>query len=69
MPHIETQQGHIAIHNSLKVGEISVFWCSLRIKKINYNAGKLKDSDNQEKLAYQMIEDVELRYLTESNLL
>uniref|UniRef100_A0A5F8GF78 Uncharacterized protein n=1 Tax=Monodelphis domestica TaxID=13616 RepID=A0A5F8GF78_MONDO len=60
MPHIEAQQRAMAINTLLSMGQLDLlrsntgFLC--RIKE-SQNTGKMKGSDNQEKLVYQIIED------------
>ncbi|XP_053526910.1 DNA-directed RNA polymerase III subunit RPC6 isoform X1 [Artibeus jamaicensis] len=60
MPHIEAQQRAVAINRLLSMGQLDLLRSNTgllyRIKD-SQNAGKMKGSDNQEKLVYQIIED------------
>uniref|UniRef100_A0A8C3PCZ6 DNA-directed RNA polymerase III subunit RPC6 n=2 Tax=Emydidae TaxID=8476 RepID=A0A8C3PCZ6_CHRPI len=60
MPHMEPQQRAMAINRLLSVGQLDLLRSNTgllyRIKE-SQNAGKMKGSDNQEKLVYQIIED------------
>ncbi|XP_015266051.1 PREDICTED: DNA-directed RNA polymerase III subunit RPC6 isoform X3 [Gekko japonicus] len=60
MPHMEAQQRAMAINRLLSMGQLDLLRSSTgllyRIKE-SQNAGKMKGSDNQEKLVYQIIED------------
>uniref|UniRef100_A0A673VD65 DNA-directed RNA polymerase III subunit RPC6 n=1 Tax=Suricata suricatta TaxID=37032 RepID=A0A673VD65_SURSU len=60
MPHIEAQQRAVAINRLLSMGQSDLLRSNTgllyRIKD-SQNAGKMKGSDNQEKLVYQIIED------------
>uniref|UniRef100_A0A8C2LBU6 Polymerase (RNA) III (DNA directed) polypeptide F n=1 Tax=Cricetulus griseus TaxID=10029 RepID=A0A8C2LBU6_CRIGR len=60
MPHIEAQQRAVAINRLLSMGQLDLLRSNTgllyRIKETQ-NAGKMKGSDNQEKLVYQIIED------------
>ncbi|KAF7240492.1 DNA-directed RNA polymerase III subunit RPC6, partial [Varanus komodoensis] len=60
MPHMEAQQRAVAINRLLSMGQLDLLRSSTgllyRIKE-SQNAGKMKGSDNQEKLVYQIIED------------
>ncbi|KAM5309266.1 LOW QUALITY PROTEIN: DNA-directed RNA polymerase III subunit RPC6-like [Glossophaga mutica] len=60
MPHIEAQQWAVAIDRLLSMGQLDLLRSNTgllyRIKD-SQNAGKMKGSDNQEKLVYQIIED------------
>ncbi|RMB93649.1 hypothetical protein DUI87_29876 [Hirundo rustica rustica] len=60
MPHMEAQQRAVAINRLLSMGQLDLLRSSAgllyRIKD-SQNASKMKGSDNQEKLVYQIIED------------
>uniref|UniRef100_A0A2D4FPA0 Uncharacterized protein n=1 Tax=Micrurus corallinus TaxID=54390 RepID=A0A2D4FPA0_MICCO len=60
MPHMEAQQRAMAINRLLSMGQLDLLRSSggllYRIKE-SQNATKMKGSDNQEKLVYQIIED------------
>ncbi|XP_027696256.1 DNA-directed RNA polymerase III subunit RPC6 isoform X2 [Vombatus ursinus] len=60
MPHIEAQQRAMAINRLLSMGQLDLLRSNTgllyRIKE-SQNTGKMKGSDNQEKLVYQIIED------------
>uniref|UniRef100_A0A8C5RPF7 Uncharacterized protein n=1 Tax=Laticauda laticaudata TaxID=8630 RepID=A0A8C5RPF7_LATLA len=60
MPHMEAQQRAMAINRLLSMGQLDLLRSSggllYRIKE-SQNAIKMKGSDNQEKLVYQIIED------------
>ncbi|XP_039182101.1 DNA-directed RNA polymerase III subunit RPC6 isoform X2 [Crotalus tigris] len=60
MPHMEAQQRAMAINRLLSMGQLDLLRSSggllYRIKE-SQNAAKMKGSDNQEKLVYQIIED------------
>ncbi|XP_010632456.1 DNA-directed RNA polymerase III subunit RPC6 isoform X2 [Fukomys damarensis] len=60
MPQIEAQQRAVAINRLLSMGQLDLLRSNTgllyRIKD-SQNAGKMKGSDNQEKLVYQIIED------------
>ncbi|XP_053429281.1 DNA-directed RNA polymerase III subunit RPC6-like isoform X2 [Nycticebus coucang] len=60
MPHIEAQQRAVAIKRLLSMGQLDLLRSStgfLYRVKDSQNAGKMKGSDNQEKLVYQILED------------
>ncbi|KAK3509962.1 hypothetical protein QTP70_023798 [Hemibagrus guttatus] len=60
MPHVEAQQRAMAINRLLSVGQLDLLRNSnglLYRLKDNLSASKMKGSDNQEKLVYQIIED------------
>ncbi|NXP75160.1 RPC6 polymerase, partial [Ramphastos sulfuratus] len=60
MPHMEAQQRAVAINRLLSMGQLDLLRSNAgllyRIKE-SQNASKMKGSDNQEKLVYQIIED------------
>ncbi|XP_037261611.1 DNA-directed RNA polymerase III subunit RPC6 isoform X2 [Falco rusticolus] len=60
MPHMEAQQRAMAINRLLSMGQLDLLRSNAgllyRIKE-SQNASKMKGSDNQEKLVYQIIED------------
>ncbi|KAJ7409744.1 hypothetical protein WISP_112509 [Willisornis vidua] len=60
MPHMEAQQRAMAINRLLSMGQLDLLRSNAgllyRIKD-SQNASKMKGSDNQEKLVYQIIED------------
>ncbi|XP_066034154.1 DNA-directed RNA polymerase III subunit RPC6 isoform X3 [Chamaea fasciata] len=60
MPHMEAQQRAVAINRLLSMGQLDLLRSSAgllyRIKD-SQNVSKMKGSDNQEKLVYQIIED------------
>lgn len=51
MPNVELSEGDVAVQKPLTMDELDLFWSSVGIKKKSQN-GKLKGSDNQEKLAH-----------------
>ncbi|MCJ8747537.1 hypothetical protein PDJAM_G00154480 [Pangasius djambal] len=60
MPHVEAQQRAMAINRLLSVGQLDLLRNSnglLYRLKDTQSASKMKGSDNQEKLVYQIIED------------
>ncbi|XP_014342095.1 DNA-directed RNA polymerase III subunit RPC6 isoform X2 [Latimeria chalumnae] len=60
MPHVEPQQRAMAINRLLSMGQLDLLRSNAgllyRLKDAQ-SAGKMKGSDNQEKLVYQIIED------------
>uniref|UniRef100_A0A3P9MQI0 Uncharacterized protein n=1 Tax=Oryzias latipes TaxID=8090 RepID=A0A3P9MQI0_ORYLA len=60
MPHLEPQQRALAINKLLSLGQLDLLRNSsglLYRLKDSQTASKMKGSDNQEKLVYQIIED------------
>ncbi|XP_073484271.1 DNA-directed RNA polymerase III subunit RPC6 [Lithobates pipiens] len=60
MPHIEAKQRAMAINRLLSVGQLDLLRSGTGLLyrlKDTQTAGKMKGSDNQEKLVYQIIED------------
>ncbi|KAG7493018.1 hypothetical protein MATL_G00020110 [Megalops atlanticus] len=72
MPHVEAQQRAMAINRLLSIGQLDLLRNSTgllyRLKDMQ-TASKMKGSDNQEKLVYQIIEDAETKNLESKKLI
>lgn len=63
MPHVELSSGMwLARNPCVRDGSLLVF---CRVFEKSHNVGNLNGSGNREKLAYQITEDIDPRYLTQ----